>query len=383
MSDKTHPGLICSVMIALFFGGAQTQQKELTIKVLAPPLTPADARLTIAGNDSSFGEWDATKILMKKENDSVWSFHSRFVPGTALEFKITRGSWNSEAVYQHSVIPPNFALTVANDTTITIRPISWKDFDYKTPGGITGTVRYHRGMQTSDLPNPRDVIVWLPPSYEKENAKRYPVLYMHDGQNIIDPAISFGGADWRVDEVADSLIKAAAIAEIIIVGIFNTKDRNPEYSDTKLGRAYGDFVIHTLKPMIDSVYRTEPGRKHTAVMGSSMGGLISFLFVWWYPEVFSAAGCVSSGFVVDSNKILKDVRTFKGLRKNVRIYLDVGSVGIESRLKPGYDEMIGLLKGEGYEKGKDLEYFYDKGAEHNERAWARRVWRPLVFFFGK
>ena len=381
--NKTTFRLLFCAMFVVFFSGALTQRKEITIKVITPLSTPGGARLTIAGNDSLLGEWDATKISLKKDNDSLWSFHSRFAVGTLLEFKITRGSWNTEALYQRSTTPPNFALTVANDTTIMIRPISWKDVDDKTPGGITGTVRYHRGLSTPDLPNPRDVIVWLPPSYEKENAKRYPVLYMHDGQNIIDPTTSFGGSDWRVDEVADSLIKTAAIEEIIIVGIYNTRGRNPEYSDTKLGRAYGDFVIHTLKPMIDSVYRTKPGREHTADMGSSMGGLISFLFVWWYPEVFSAAGCVSSGFLVDSNKILKDVRAFKGARKNVRIYLDVGSVGIESRLKPGYDEMIGLLKGEGYEKGENLEYFYDDGAEHNERAWARRVWRPLVFFFGK
>ena len=270
-----------------------------------------------------------------------------------------------------------------SDTSVVLRPISWRDFGFRFEGGITGTVKYYRGLKSPALTNARDVIVWLPPSYEKETSKRYPVLYMHDGQNIVDPSTSYAGYDWRVDEVADSLIKASSIDEIIIVGIYNTQDRLPEYSDTPLGKAYADFVVHTLKPMLDSAYRTLPDRKNTAVMGSSMGGLISFLFAWWYPDVFSKAGCLSSAFLVDSNKILTELRAYAGPKKGIRIYLDDGSEGLEARLKPGYDEMVEILKSKGYVKGVDLEYFYDEGAGHNERAWARRVWRPLVFMFGK
>jgi predicted alpha/beta superfamily hydrolase len=249
--------------------------------------------------------------------------------------------------------------------------------------GITGTVRYHRGLTGKNLNYARDLIVWLPPSYAAETQKRYPVLYMHDGQNIIDPATSFIGADWRADEVADSLIRAGAMEEIIIVGVYNTRDRVAEYSDTQLGRAYADFVIHTVKPMIDSVYRTKPDRENTATIGSSMGGLISFLFAWHSSEVFSKAGCISSAFLVDSNKVLNEVRSFTGEKKQIRVYLDDGGVGLDMRLKPGYDEMIQLLTAKGYERGRDLEFFYDAPAEHNERAWAHRLWRPLLFLFGK
>ncbi|MBI3787187.1 MAG: histidine kinase, partial [Ignavibacteriales bacterium] len=129
------------------------------------------------------------------------------------------------------------------------------------------------------------------------------------------------------------------------------------------------------------IYRTKPDRNNTAVMGSSMGGVISFMFVWWYPDVFSQAGCLSNAFWVDDGKVLNEVRMYKGPKKNVRIYLDVG--GLEGGMKPGYDEMIKLLKDKGYEEGKDLEYFFDKDAEHNEYAWAKRLWRPLTFMFGK
>jgi predicted alpha/beta superfamily hydrolase len=171
--------------------------------------------------------------------------------------------------------------------------------------------------------------------------------------------------------------------EIIIVGIYNTADRTPEYSDSELGRAYLGFVVNELKPMIDQTYRTKPDAKNTAVMGSSMGGLSAFLFAWKRPEVFSKAGCLSSAFLVDDNRILKEVRNYSGAKKPIRVYLDDGSEGLEASLKPGFDEMVELLERKGYKQGIDLEYFHDAGAEHNERAWAGRLWRPLLFLFGK
>ncbi len=383
MTNRKRVAAILVITIVLGIVFLHGQEREIVVNVIAPRSTPRDAQLFITGNHFLLGDWDAGAIRMKKESDTVWSFRGPFPKDFLLEFKITRGNWNTEAVYEAVSVPPNIILTVKNDTVVTLRPIGWKDSGFKIEGGITGIVRYHRGLRTNDLPNPRDVIILLPPSYEKEKTKHYPVLYMHDGQNIIDPTTSFGGFDWRIDEVVDSLLKKNRIEEIIVVGIYNSKDRELEYSDTKLGRAYVEFVIHTLKPLIDSTYRTKPQPEHTGVMGSSMGGLISFLFAWWHPEVFSKAGCLSSAFLVDSNKILKEVKMYSGSKMKVHIYLDNGSVGLEARLKPGYDEMITLLKEKGYTKGKDLEYFYDEGAEHNERAWARRVWRPLVFMFGK
>jgi predicted alpha/beta superfamily hydrolase len=365
------------------------QEPQVIFNVIVPASTPAEAKVFIAGNHSLLGNWDPSKIELTKQNDSLWTITRTFLKDFSLEFKITHGSWNAQAIYQAGAIPGNTQFVVRNDTAVTIQPQTWSDLAFKSGskalsgGGITGTVKYHRGLKHPKLGHPRDVIVWLPPSYEKDTRQRYPVLYMHDGQNIVDPSTSFIGYDWHVDEVADSLIRAQKMEKIIVVGIYSSPDRNPEYSDTELGRAYADFVIHRLKPMIDSTYRTKPEAKNTAVMGSSMGGLISFLFVWWHPEVFSKAGCLSSAFLVDDDKILKDVRADTGPKKLIRVYLDDGSEGLEARLKPGYDEMVALLLEKGYVKSADLEYFYDLGAEHNERAWAKRIWRPLRFMFGR
>ena len=371
-----------TLLLALMVFTGRSQNITVTVKVVAPEETPDSAMIFIAGNKPVLGDWNPGRVGMTK-GPSTWDFQFEASKGEVIEFKITRGSWSNQAVYRKDQIPDNIRFTAAKDTLITITPFSWQDLRHGASGGITGAVRYHRGLKGAGLNYTRDVVVWLPPSYEKENSTRYPVLYMHDGQNILDPSTSFIGYDWRIDEMTDSLIRSGAIQEIIIVGISNSPDRSPEYSDTRLGRSYASFVVHTLKPMIDSLYRTKPEAAHTSVMGSSMGGLISFLFAWWYPDVFSQAGCLSSAFLFDDNKILKEVRDYSGPRKNLRFYLDCGTVDLEARLRPGSEEMAKILEEKGYNKGIAFEYYLDDGAVHNERAWAERVWRPLTFFFRK
>ncbi len=374
------------VLVAVCALSALAQQHALTIRVVAPPSTPKDARLVVVGSDSLWGQWNPTSgVPLARENDSVWTVTRQVPADYTLEFKVTRGPWSTEAIYEPGKRPPNTAVVVMSDTVLTLRPVDWYDFTTpipSKPGGITGTVRYHHSLESDRLRYTRDIIVWLPPSYFTARTKRYPVLYMQDGQNIVDPTTSAFGFDWRADEVADSLIRAKAIEELIIVGIYNTPDRAEEYSGSQKGRDYADFVAHILKPFIDRKYRTMPDARHTAVMGSSLGGLISFLFAWWYPEVFSQAGCLSSVFHSKYSSILEQVGTYGGPKKRIRVYLDVGGKGMESNLKPGNEKMCSMLKDRGYAVGRDLEFFYDAGAEHNEQAWASRLYRPLLFMFG-
>lgn len=363
--------------VACSFAFTQT----LTIRVHAPSGTPDTASLYVAGNLHELGSWQPNGLRMSRINSSVWSASMRLPRGTEVEFKVTLGTWDDEALFRPGEVPPNVRLVLTADTTIELFPVSWKDLHPDRSTGITGTVRYHRGVKGEGLTYLRRITVWLPPSYDSALTRRYPVLYMHDGQNVFDRMTAFGGNDWRVDEVADSLIRAGAMEEIIAVAISNSPDRALEYSDTRLGRAYAAFVAHQLKPMIDSVYRTKPDRANTAVMGSSMGGLISFLFVWWYPEVFSKAACLSSAFRWDDNRIVHEVEAAGRLPRDIVIYLDCGTVGLEASLRPGFERMVHLLQQKGLEKGETLMGFLDEGAEHTERAWAARLWRPLEFLF--
>ncbi|HTY38432.1 MAG TPA: alpha/beta hydrolase-fold protein, partial [Bacteroidota bacterium] len=178
-----------------------------------------------------------------------------------------------------------------------------------------------------------------------------------------------------------SLIRAGAIEEIIMVGIYNTDDRLEEYTDSPLGRSYASFVVNVVKPLVDSTYRTMQEREHTGVIGSSMGGLISILFAAWHPEVFSMAAGMSSSIGPGlSNAGMEKLLTATPLRKDSKIYFDVGE--LEPRLIPGSNALAALLDQQGFTQGVNMEYVIQPGAVHNELAWSHRLWKPLVFMFG-
>jgi len=372
-----------SAVTAFLLAGCPGPRPDKTVKVrvvLRNPL-PDSQRLFISGNQDFLGDWKPDSIPLEKRDNLEWSKTFRTPKDLRMEFKITQGTWESEARYEDSVIPPNTIVSGNDDTTIVLRPVSWHGARKRYEHGITGTVEYVNGLTGAGLKYARDLIIWLPPSYAKSIRKRYPVLYMHDGQNIIDPNTSFSGFDWRVDEVADSLIRSGKMQEIIVVGIYNTADRMQEYQDSALGKAYGEFVVHQVKPYIDSVYRTKPDAANTAVMGSSLGGLISFLFGWWYPDVFSQAASISGVLNRSRTDAQTLVEDYTGPKKPVRFYIDCGGTGGDETLKPGMDEMVTLLEKKGYLEGKDLMSYYDERAAHNERFWAARIWRPFLFMF--
>lgn len=243
---------------------------------------------------------------------------------------------------------------------------------------IAGTIKFFENFESKILNNKRRIFVWLPPDYKSNPVQKYPVLYMNDGQNLVDPTTAYTGYDWRVDETATKLIKSYKLKPLIIVGINNTPDRLEEYSNTEKGKNYLRFITSELKPFIDSNFRTfiDPG--NTAIMGSSMGGLISFLAVWNYPEIFSKAGCMSSSFYYHSDHAIELVRNYSGPKKDIKIYIDHGEDGLVRG-----QQMFCALSSKGYVVGTDIDYFYAPGAEHNEKEWAIRLERPLRFFFGQ
>jgi predicted alpha/beta superfamily hydrolase len=355
---------------------------NVTIVVYSTSLS-ADESIYICGSDSLLGNWNPGLIKLKKINDSTWMKNFEFDKNEILEFKFTKGDWSNEAANKDGSIPQNYTFNVISDTTLTYQINSWKKSETKIiHGQITGTVKYHLNFHGKDL-KPRDIIVWLPPSYFSDTTKHYPVLYMHDGQNIIDPTTSAFGYDWQVDEVADSLIKFDIINEIIIVGIYNTSDRMAEYNYTPLGYKYMDFIVSRLKPFVDNEYRTLSDRNNTATAGSSLGGLVSFMMVWNYPHIFSEAACLSPTFKVNKFNYVDSVQSYNGPKKDLKLYIDNGEVGSENKLLPGVNEMISVLQEKGYKLGEDLIFILDSNGIHSETSWAKRVWRPLVYFFGK
>ena len=359
------------------------QDARITFTVTTYKLDDSSS-VYITGNDVKLGEWDPALIKLNKENENLWKIELSFPAGTKLEYKFTLGEWDMEALNDNRETPNNSQIIVEKDTTVSVIINHWGgSAPRRNPfhGQITGEVRYHRNFKGEGL-LPRDIIVWLPPSYEKEKPKRYPVLYAHDGQNLFDPLTSSFGVDWQLDETADSLIKQGKIDEIIIVGIYNTPERRKEYYTGDTGKSYMKFIVKELKPFIDKTYRTLPDRRNTASIGSSAGGLFSFILVWEYDDIFSKAACVSPAFFIRGIDYITPVLKNKGKRKDIKIYIDCGGVGLDSLLLVGAEKMVSALKRKGYKKGKDYSWFFDKTGEHNEQNWAKRIWRPLEFFYG-
>ena len=257
------------------------------------------------------------------------------------------------------------------------------------PHTLSGEFRTHRGFRSKFLADDRDVLVYLPPGYAAEPERRYPVFYMHDGQNLFDGATSFiPGQEWRVDETAQALVRARAIEPVIVVGIYNTgKHRIDEYTPSADARfkaggkadLYGRLVVEELKPFVDSRYRTKPEVSDTALGGSSLGGLVTMYLGLFYPHVFGKLAVVSPSVWWDGRRIIGDVSALAS-DERARIWLDMGTAEganatADARL------LRDALVSRGWGLGRDLSYFEAQGAGHTESAWAKRVDPILRFLF--
>jgi len=264
----------------------------------------------------------------------------------------------------------------------------WQNYPSQDDGAehtVVGTVRKLEGLYSPQLDNRRDVLVYLPPSYGTEAARRYPVLYMHDGQNLFDRATSFG-AEWEVDQTLEAASEDGL--EAIVVGLLNLGDaRLDEYSPwpdekhAKGGRGdlYLDFIVQTVKPIIDADFRTHPDRRSTGIAGSSMGGLISLYGFFRNHDTFGFCGVMSPALWYGGRKIYGFVE--KAPFVPGRVYVDVGTQEGKQELTD-VRQLKELLTKKGYRRGSDLLYVVEMGGAHNEEAWARRMRRELHFLLG-
>lgn len=260
------------------------------------------------------------------------------------------------------------------------------------PGfGVTGTVVRHEAFASHQVVA-RNVDVWLPPGYDGGGNARYPVIYMHDGQNLFDPATSYAGVDWAIDEILTDLIASGDARPAIVVGIWNAGNaRYAEYMPQKavpvaagrrdrlISDRYLKFIVAELKPLIDSHYRTLPGRDDTFIMGSSMGGLISAYAVSEYPEVFGGAACVSTHWPAAGGAVTDYLAANLPEPGAHRLYFDFGTATLDAGYEPYQRRMDWVLRRRGYADGDDWITRKFEGAEHSEKAWRLRAGVPLRF----
>ncbi len=258
---------------------------------------------------------------------------------------------------------------------------------------LTGNIQSHPQFESRILRNKRDVQVYLPPGYRRSRTRRYPVLYLHDGQNVFDAATSFAGVEWGADESAERLTTKRLIEPLIIVAVANTGEKRiHEYAPSRgiidtnaprkkrsrgMLRKYGAFLRDELKPFIDGTYRTRPEAEFTGLGGSSLGGLATLSLGLWFPEIFNRLAVMSPSIWWDDCVIYRMLDKLKE-KPPLKIWLDTGTN------EPGWERARDLrdrLVERGWRVDDDLQYTEVEGGDHSEGAWGARFEAVLRYLY--
>ncbi len=368
--------------------------RTITIEATVPDGT---GTVFIPGSIPELGNWDPGKVAM--EGTGAKRTKVVKVPeGTKLEFKFTLGSWEREALSRAGGPMANSVLLVTGDQTVTVEipGFKMKETDYIKDwkgSGVLGRLDYYTDVKSKYLERTHTIAVWLPPGYDDSPDRRYPVLYMHDGQNLFDPRQSFTGVDWGVDECIVRLVGEGKIDPLIVVSTSYTDKRFEEYDPWGKGPQYADFLIKEVMPLVNGKYRTLTGPENTGAMGASMGGLISFYLGWKHSDVFGKVGCISThwpwtGEITATSPKPALIEGVLGdptakFPASVRAYFDHGTVGIDSAYEPYQQKVTAWLKGQGLVEGRNFVVKKFTGADHNEKAWRDRLDVPMEFLFGR
>ena len=375
-----------SFLISLLITLSVVSQQKIRIEINSLPANgPANSSVFIAG---SFNSWNPQNKDFQFQKNEKGYFLDLSLNAGSYEYKITRGGWDKVECSKEGKDLGNRTLKVDANANIEISVEGWKDLFTSSSQPRKSTANKNvRIIDTAffipQLNRTRRIWVYLPPTYNS-STKKYPVLYMHDGQNLFDDATSFSG-EWGVDEAIDTL--GSKYKECIVVGIDNGGEKRlNEYcpydfslsgiaannkTNVGEGRKYVEFLVKTLKPFIDKKYRTLKDSKNTFTAGSSMGGLISMYAVLEYPKIFGGAGVFSPAFWVGP-KIFDDIKA-KGKKVYAKIYFYAGDAEGETMVPMtirAFNEMHRVSKSK-------MAEVIRAGGKHNEPRW--RIEFPLFY----
>lgn len=332
-----------------------------------PPYHKASDTIYLAG---SFNRWNpkaANFAAVRKDEKSGITID---LPKGMFEYKFTLGDWDTAEAGDGGFAAENRFINIENDTTVLIEIDHWANHFPKKAKETTATQNVHildTAFYIPQLNRHRRVWIYLPQSYATTQ-KKYPVLYMHDGQNLFDHATSSFG-EWGVDEALDTLGKMYGEAIVVAVDHGNEKRIN-EYSPFDMeqygkgeGDAYVDFLVQTLMPYINSHYRTKRSARYTAIAGSSMGGLISFYAALKYPSKFGAAGIFSPAFWIAPQ--IKDYAAKRAAKAKGRLYFYAGQQESESMVT----DMLTVFDILNKESKAKLKTHIRAEGRHSEETW--------------
>ena len=370
--------------ILLYLLSSLTLTAQLTIHISQTPSnTPLISELFLAGNINNWNAGDQNYIF-EKTNDQVYELVLDIAAGD-LEFKITRGSWTSVEGNASGEYRPNRNYTYSGQPdTLTIEVLSWEDLS-SSSGNSTASDNVSilsENFELNTIGRTRRIWLYLPPDYYQSN-KSYPVLYMHDGQNLFDNQTSFSG-EWYVDETLNELF-AQGDPGIIVVGIDNggaerineyTPWPNAQYGGGN-GANYIASIINDLKPFIDSNYRTLSSAEYTGIMGSSLGGLVSLYGIISNQETFGKAGIFSPSYWFSRECFQFVLDT--GKKSKLRIYT-IGGENESSTMASNIHQMDSVFNLINLDQTEYLSTIHPDG-QHNEAYWAREFGAAYLWLF--
>lgn len=349
-----------------------------------PKDTPKNAKIYMASN---LNGWNPKDSLYELKRDVDGSY-TTLIPSNSgtVGYKFTLGSWETAEANEKGNAIDNRTLIVSNKPSTVLQAISsWQQAKIRNNTASPNVKILSENFAIPQLKTTRRIWIYLPQDYANSD-KRYPVVYMEDGQNLFNEALSFAG-EWKADETMDALADTGKQA--IIVGIDNGgADRLNEYSPWENpkyggghGEHYADFLAQTLKPFIDKNYRTLPQPKNTALVGSSMGGLISFYTGLKYPQKFGKLGIFSPSFWFAKNDVLSYVRKNSKVIKKSKFYFLAGkkeSAEMVSDIEDVVNEMVKKRISTSHIKVK-----IDDNGTHSEQYWSQEFGAAYLWLFAR
>ena len=378
---KYSANIISHLVLLMLFDSIQICA-QLSISIINLPESKQETEnIYFAGNINGWNPCDTAYQFLKNKNGI---YNITFNPPLGkIEFKFTRGSWSSvESNKQNQDIENRIINYTGIQKTIDLFIEGWKEEKLIVSTAAKNVTILKEKFYIPQLYRERKIWIYLPPDYHTTD-KSYPVLYMHDGQNLFDASSSFSG-EWGVDESLNSLFDEGQKG-VIVIGIENGREyRVDEYTawqNTKYGGGEGDkyvnFIVETLKPYVDANYRTLTNRQHTGIMGSSLGGLISFYAALKHQNVFSKAGVFSPSFWF-SEEVYEFAKTTRK-QYDMRIFMLGGELESDSLVEE-MSKMATILKNNGFQDS-EIKLVTHIDGKHNEAYWQREFSGCYLWLF--
>jgi predicted alpha/beta superfamily hydrolase len=376
------------LLVVLLLGGCGSETQTTVLRIHYPA---GNQTVTLRGSGGPFN-WQSG-LAATPGPDNTWTFTTRAIT-SPIEWKALLG----DATWSHG---PNYH--VAPGEILDVYP-----HFQATRGQVMNLLP---GFYSNRLKNYRNVWAYLPPSYAENTAARFPVIYMHDGQNLFDASKAAFGVEWRADEAIDAAaesgvcptgetcqddedcggLRCETFREAIIIGPENTSQRIYEYTPTVDpdvgsgggGDLYLQMLIEEIKPVVDNMLRTRPERAHTGLAGSSLGGLISAYGGVRDSDVFGLIGVFSPSTWWDNRVILTEVASIPTRpQRGLRVYVDSGDSGPSNDDVEDTRVLGQSYRDVGYVEGNDFHFLVALGHQHNEYYWSLRLPGALTFLLG-